>query len=875
MREATLSSIVTGILLSVMKRYLYILIGLVTGLIGMFSIHIVHADASETVSGNVFEDLNHNGSNDSEPGIEGLQVQLFRDSEIDPVGTVYTNSSGFYLFDNNNADIVPENAYTVMITPPTWSTLAITTGAISNPIAIIHADDAISIPLLGIARQSSISGQLFYDTNNNGIRDVGEGPITNINVVLCQITSEGGVSCDNTFTDDTGHYHYDITTDAYYYILFNELPIYYRFTQSDQGSDDSIDSDVSYSGQSPYMLVENSAQYNNIDAGAYVTDVGIGGRVWDDQNHDGIQQSGEPGIEDPAEIVMIDKQTNLVIGSGSTDSDGHYQFSVPNTGCLVPNFQSSTGAVSLSYDCPIADFGGSGGITLLNFTTGGDCTANNTTITLTDTDGSELFSSTCTNSSGGLNDHESYREMLFGSSGIPGTMHLVITSDTPIINISNMYWTYKNTKISVRNLNENPIFSPSNAGIDDTIDSDIDATGNLDPFNSPAGVSYDHLDAGVYYGASHARLVLRLSSDVSAHNIETFHYFLSVENQGPDEATSILVQYIPPTGILFTNPTGSGSYILPGGQWIIPSIAPGDSATLSITATLIASSGTIINTAEIVSALSTDPEPISHIYGDGIDQDDLKSVSFTIENAGSPSGSSGGGSSIVNPSGVEIGTRSVTQNSSSTSTTTTTQCLQVRSTTPLDFLDVVPSNSDIDYLSSITLLHDKQKRLVSGYKNQQFLPARNLSRFELLKLSLTANCISKGVFTHPNHFFTDVPQDNSEQSMIIGEAYFQGIVHGIGNKFYPNQAVSLAESIKMLVGSSIFFSNGQVIQPLPIKNLNLTDQSFGQYIAYSQMLKIMPNSALSFLEKATLNRQSMATMLKKYIEAMHTSVVVS
>lgn len=271
----------------------------------------------------------------------------------------------------------------------------------------------------------------------------------------------------------------------------------------------------------------------------------------------------------------------------------------------------------------------------------------------------------------------------------------------------------------------------------------------------------------------------------------------------------------------------------------------------------------------------------------------------------SSSGSSGGGSSggsIVYGGGTSIGSNSSSsssswssssnssssssvRSSSSNNTTTVTptdntlpapvpheaKCL-VGNKSPLQFTDV-QNNTDINFITSFAFTSDAATHLIRGYGNQSFGPNNTLTRFELLKIAMSSNCIGGGNssnFTHINTHFNDVPKDNSEQSKIIGEAYSRGIITGVGDKFYPNLPVSQAEMIKMMLTSSAYFNQGAPNSTLTVQVSDLPDGTFGQPLEYGRRLGILPTS---FSARSTVNRNQMATMLAKYLQAMSPTIV--
>ena len=129
-------------------------------------------------------------------------------------------------------------------------------------------------------------------------------------------------------------------------------------------------------------------------------------------------------------------------------------------------------------------------------------------------------------------------------------------------------------------------------------------------------------------GAPQADLaVLKTVDDGLPNEGETITYTVTVTNNGPDDATGIVVNDALPAGLSLSVATpDQGTYDDGTGNWAVGSLAGGDSATLTLLAAVDAGTAgnTIINTAALTAAGQNDPE----------DGNDADSASLTV--AGTP-----------------------------------------------------------------------------------------------------------------------------------------------------------------------------------------------------------------------------------------------
>lgn len=100
-------------------------------------------------------------------------------------------------------------------------------------------------------------------------------------------------------------------------------------------------------------------------------------------------------------------------------------------------------------------------------------------------------------------------------------------------------------------------------------------------------------------------------------------------------ATGIVVRDTYPSGFTYSSATGDGSYNTSNRQWTIASLAPGQSASLTLKGTISSTSGTTItNIAEIIASSASDWD--STVNNGVTSEDDYATSSFTVQSGRAP-----------------------------------------------------------------------------------------------------------------------------------------------------------------------------------------------------------------------------------------------
>ena len=446
----------------------------------------------------VWDDLNANGVQDSgEPGVDGVTVELL-DLGGTVLGTTITSGGGAYLFD----PLAP-GGYQVRFTTPAGYTLtsqdlggddttdsdADATG-VTAAVTVTSGAGTLDIDA-GIYQPVAIGDFVWDDLDADGVQDAGEPGIAG---VLVEVRDSGGavVGSDTTVAD--GSYSVTGLVPGDYTVTFTG-PVGSAPTAADQGGDDSLDSDVNASGVASVTLTSGSDDLT-IDAG-FVTPATIGDFVWDDLNGDGIQDGGEPGIGGVA-VELLDGG-GFLIASTTTAADGSYSFAGVAPGTYSVRF-TPTGAYAVTAQDAGADDAvdsdpatGTGETAPFTVTSGQNLTTIDAGMVATATISDLVWFDENGN---GIQDA--------GEPGVAGIAvdlrdsgGTVIASTTTAADGTYSFANLAPGTYSIALPGTGLVFTGQDAGADDAVDSDVDASGLSGPIVLISAQVDSSVDAGI------------------------------------------------------------------------------------------------------------------------------------------------------------------------------------------------------------------------------------------------------------------------------------------------------------------------------------------------------------------------------------------
>jgi uncharacterized repeat protein (TIGR01451 family) len=239
-------------------------------------------------------------------------------------------------------DLAPNSAVQIVITG-TVSPAFATTAVLFNTAELFTDFGSRTVHAVTLAVQpATVGDRVWDDLNGNGIQDPGEPGIPNATVQLYSATSN---LVATTTTDADGLYAFTNLPPATYFLHFAR-PAGFQRTPRDRGGNDALDSDASTVDGNTVPFVLAAGQNASIwDAGFY-RPASVGDYIWLDEDWDGQQDAGEPGIQNVR--MQLLNSNGTVIATTLTDVNGLYLFSGLAPATYTVRVDTSTLAAGLA-----------------------------------------------------------------------------------------------------------------------------------------------------------------------------------------------------------------------------------------------------------------------------------------------------------------------------------------------------------------------------------------------------------------------------------------------------------------------------------------------------------------------------------------------
>ena len=307
-----------------------------------------------SITGTVYYDADHNGSmNGADTGLAGVTITLSGTTAggenvctviaaAYPTCSVTTASDGTFSFIGLPASGV--GGYTLTESQPVdYADRTTTAGTAGGSVT----GTTISTIVLGVGVTSSgnlfgektgaISGFVYHDANDNGVKDGGEAAIAGVTMTLSGLTASGANVCTTipsctTTTDVNGAYSFSglRNTNGSGYTITESQPAGYldgKETAGTQGGtvdNTGFDSTAAKNRISaiPFSAAAAATGYNFGD----VISTGLSGKVYHDANNNTTYEAGEELAGVTITLTGKDDQGSDINLTTTTATDGTYSF---------------------------------------------------------------------------------------------------------------------------------------------------------------------------------------------------------------------------------------------------------------------------------------------------------------------------------------------------------------------------------------------------------------------------------------------------------------------------------------------------------------------------------------------------------------------
>lgn len=303
--------------------------------------HSIESDFAEaepaSVSGYVYHDRSHDGRRDAgEEGLADVSIQIIPIDTISPQVplSLRTNSSGFYEARNLVPGMYrvvepdqPSGYFDGLDRPGTVDGVSI--GVANNPGdrlegIVLGGGQFGSEYNFGEISPASISGFVYHDANNNGLRKTDEAPVVGVEI---ELRDASGQRIGTTKTSSAGFYEFQ-QLSAGTYTIVERQPAGWLDGRDTVGTVDGATVGIAANDELRTVTLgwgQAGVEYNfgELLSGS------LSGRVHLDTNGNCILEAGEQTLS--GVTIQLLNATGQTIATTTTDANGIYRF-----GNLVP-----------------------------------------------------------------------------------------------------------------------------------------------------------------------------------------------------------------------------------------------------------------------------------------------------------------------------------------------------------------------------------------------------------------------------------------------------------------------------------------------------------------------------------------------------------
>jgi hypothetical protein len=190
----------------------------------------------------------------------------------------------------------------------------------------------------------NVGNFVWDDLDHDGIQDAGEPGLANVTVQLWNAAKNQLI--DSATTNTNGAYTLVAPTPGDYRVRVLLPGALDQFSPKDIGANDLVDNDINPSGidrgfTDAYTFGSNLISITTIDGGIIVyrpptptrtpTPINVGNFIWHDLNANGIQESGEYGLNG-IQVQLWNAAKTQLVDSATTNTNGSYTLVAPTPG---------------------------------------------------------------------------------------------------------------------------------------------------------------------------------------------------------------------------------------------------------------------------------------------------------------------------------------------------------------------------------------------------------------------------------------------------------------------------------------------------------------------------------------------------------------
>ena len=201
-----------------------------------------------------------------------------------------------------------------------------TSGASTKLVDLDDIDPALTDyeTISCVVETGSVGDRVWFDTDGDGVQDVGEPGLSNVTVQLF-VDNDGDGNPDDLDGDGNPDPVQTAVTDSNGNYLFNDLPANNYIVVVDETTLPNGGTDLTSTtgGASTAVSLGSGEDITNVDFGYQNTRV-VGDLIWADADGDGVQDPGEAGIG--GVVVELRDDLGNVVATTTTAPDGSYLF---------------------------------------------------------------------------------------------------------------------------------------------------------------------------------------------------------------------------------------------------------------------------------------------------------------------------------------------------------------------------------------------------------------------------------------------------------------------------------------------------------------------------------------------------------------------